>query len=98
MPRHPIRQLVLWGVVATLLLPVVLAVVLGLGGLLHGLGDAAGGRVCLRLALGVGAAWAVAIVATTVTSALATLAADGRASPPRPRWYGRRPGRRRRRR
>lgn len=98
MPRHPIRQLVLWGVVATLLLPVVLAVVLGLGGLLHGLGDATGGRVCFRLALGVGATWAVAIVATTVASALATLVADGRGGPPGPRWHGRRPGRRRRRR
>jgi hypothetical protein len=88
MHRDPIRRVVLWGVFATLLLPVVLAVVIGLGALLGGLGDAAGSRALLRIGLVVGAAWMIAIVCTTVASAMATLAGGGR---------HRRRGRRRRR-
>lgn len=97
MHRNPIRRILLWGVLATLLLPVVLAVVLGLGGLLGGLGDAVGSRFCLRAGLVVGAAWLVSIVVTTVSAALATLTYDGRRGPPRRPWDGPRHGRRRRR-
>lgn len=86
--RDPIRRGLVWGAVATLLLPIVLAVVLGLGGLLGGLGDAAGSRFCLRVALVVGAAWIVGVVATTALSAVAHL---GHRPPCRQRRRGRRP-------
>ena len=80
MNRPAIKTALLWGVAATLLLPVVLAVVLGLGGLLAAVGDAAGAKACSRMALVAGAAWLVAIVATTATTALALL---DQAPPPR---------------
>ena len=93
MHRDPIRRAVLWGVSASLLLPVMLAVVTGLGALLGGLGDAAGSRVFLRIGLVVGAAWVIALVATTIASAMAALI------PHRRRWgrdcRGRGPRRRR---
>lgn len=73
MRPHAVRTALIWGVAATLLLPVVLAVVLGLGSLLHAVGDAAGARACGRVALGAGAAWLVAVVSTTAISALALL-------------------------
>jgi len=60
-------------VAATLLLPVVLAVVLGLGSLLHAVGDESGARACGRVALAAGAVWLVAVVATTAVSAVALL-------------------------
>lgn len=73
MHRPPIRAAVTWGLVATLLLPVVLAVVLGLGGLLGAVGDESGARACRRVALAAGAVWLVAVVATTAASAVAVL-------------------------
>lgn len=66
---------VLWAaLVATVSLPIVLGVVLGLGLLLEALGDSVGWHWCRRLALVVGAAWAVAIIGTTVCSAVLSLA------------------------
>ncbi|MGB8853121.1 MAG: hypothetical protein WCC69_06105 [Pirellulales bacterium] len=73
MHRSPVRAALTWGLVATLLLPVVLAVVLGLGSLLNAVGDEAGSRACSRVALAAGAAWLVAVVATTTVSAVALL-------------------------
>lgn len=73
MHRPPIRAALTWGVVATLLLPIVLAVVLGLGSLLGAVGDESGARACGRVALAAGAAWLVAVVATTAVSAVALL-------------------------
>jgi len=73
MHRPPIRAALTWGLVATLLLPVVLAVVLGLGGLLGAVGDESGARACRRVALAAGAVWLVAVVATTAASAVAVL-------------------------
>jgi hypothetical protein len=69
----------------------VLAVVLGLGGLLGAVGDAAGAKACSRMALVAGAAWLVAIVVTTATTALALLD-----QPPPPRRLNRRRRRRER--
>ena len=73
MHRSPVRTALTWGLVATLLLPVVLAVLLGLGSLLNAVGDEAGSRACGRVALAAGAAWLVAVVATTAVSAVAVL-------------------------
>lgn len=80
MHRPPIRAALTWGLVATLLLPVVLAVVLGLGGLLAAVGDESGARACRRVALAAGVVWLVAVVATTAASAVAVLE---RPEPPR---------------
>lgn len=73
MHRPPIRAALTWGVAATLLLPVVLAVVLGLGSLLGAVGDESGAWACGRVALATGVAWLVAVVATTAVSAVALL-------------------------
>lgn len=81
MNRFPIRAALTWGVVATLLLPVVLAVVLGLGSLLGAVGDESGARACGRVALAAAVVWLVAVVATTAISAVAVLE---RPEPPRP--------------
>jgi hypothetical protein len=103
MRRDPIRRSLVWGLAATLLLPIALAVILALGSLLGGLGDAAGSRVCGRIALVVGALWLTAIAATTAVNAVAAL--DPRHRPPPGRrgdrggWQGHRgrgPRRRRR--
>jgi len=67
------------GVVCSLLLPIVLAVVSGLGALLAAVGDPLGGRVCGRVALVVAAGWLVAVIATAVASGAALL--DDRVPP-----------------
>lgn len=98
MRRNPIRRALLWGVAATLLLPAALAVLIGLGGLLGGLGDVAGSRVCLRTALGMGVVWVIALVATTAASAIAHLdqrPRRRRCDEPHPGRHGRRRFRRR---
>jgi hypothetical protein len=73
MHRDPIRRGLLWGLAATVLLPIVLAVVLGLGALLSGLGDSAGAAACGRIGLVVGVIWLTAVVVTTAANAVATL-------------------------
>jgi|APCry1669189000_1035189.scaffolds.fasta_scaffold150045_2 membrane protein implicated in regulation of membrane protease activity len=72
---------------ATVLLPVALAVALGLGALLAALGDAWGAAACQRLALVAGGLWAVAVVATTVLNTVATLDDRGRRRPRRRRGH-----------
>lgn len=93
MNRHLLRRSLYsgltWGVVATLVLPVVLAVLVGLGGLLRSLGDVPGAVVCGRVALAIGTVWITAVVVTTAATAVAVLD-----SPPPDRPGGR--GRRRR--
>ena len=73
MHHSPVRAALTWGLVATLLLPIVLAVVLGLGSLLSAVGDESGARACGRVALVAGAAWLVAVAVTTAVSAVALL-------------------------
>lgn len=68
-----IRSLLTWGVALSVLLPVVLALVVGLGGLLHALGDHAGSIGCGRVALGLGVLWASAVAATAIGSGLLVL-------------------------
>ena len=68
-----VRRLLAWGVVLSLLLPVVLVLALGLGGLLRGMGDAVGGQLCLRVALLVGLGWAAAVILTAVAGGLLVL-------------------------
>ncbi len=77
--RGIIRRMLLAGVACSLLLPIVLAVVIGLGVLLRAVGDVAGGVVCGRLALVVGAGWLVAVITTAVASGAALL--DDRTPP-----------------
>jgi len=76
MNRDPLARGLAWGLTATLLLPVVLAVTLGTAALLAAVGDTAAATVCRWVALPLGGAWVVAIVATTVLSAAAQLAAS----------------------
>ena len=68
-----VRRLLAWGVVLSLLLPVVLVLVLGLGGLLRGMGDALGGQLCVRVALLIGLGWAAAVILTAVAGGLLVL-------------------------
>lgn len=86
MNRNLLRRGLARCLVAVLLLPVALVVVIGLGGLLAALGDGAGAAVCQRVALGLGALFATAVVAATACNALALLAPPRR----RPRRRGRR--------
>jgi hypothetical protein len=84
--RDAVRRLLVWSLGGTVLLPVVLAVVFGLGGLLASLGDATGAGICRGVSLVLGAAWAVALAGTVLTTALVTLESledsRGRASDP----------------
>jgi len=88
MNRHVLTRGLTWCVVAIILLPVLLAVVLGLGGLLAALGDSVAAAACGRVALALGVLLVAAVIGTTVVNALTLLA------PPRRRR--RRPARRRR--
>jgi len=69
MNRRHMRRPLAWGLAATILLPVVLALLLGLGRLLNALGDEAGAVACDRVALLAGVLWALAVVATTIINA-----------------------------
>jgi len=71
--RERVRRLLAWGVVLTLLLPMVIAVVLGLGALLSSLGDKAGAAGCGRIGLVIGVAWFVALAATATASGVMML-------------------------
>lgn len=71
--REVSRRLLIWGLVGTVLLPVLLAVVFGLGGLLASLEDRVGAAVCRGIALAVGAMWVVSLAATVLATAIVTL-------------------------
>lgn len=86
MKRKLLERGLTWGLVAVVLLPVAVAVVLGLGALLAALGDTGASVACGRVALGIGVVFVVSLVATTVTTALAVL------TPPRRRRRRRRRG------
>ena len=62
-----LHRVLAWSVVLGLLLPVVIILVLSLAGLLTGMGDRAGGLLCLRVAMGLGVGWTAAIALTAVT-------------------------------
>jgi hypothetical protein len=76
--RGIVVRLLVGSLIAALLLPVLVAVVLGLAALLHGLGDVAAAVACQRLALVAGVLWVVAIIVTTLCSGV--IAVDAAAS------------------
>jgi hypothetical protein len=71
-----VRRALSWGIVSSLLLPILALVVIGLGALLAALGDAVGARVCGRVALLSAVVWLLAVVATAVLAGIAGLAAE----------------------
>jgi energy-converting hydrogenase Eha subunit A len=71
--RVIVVRLLVWSVVAALLLPMVVALLVGLGSLLGRLGDTWAAVACQRAALVTGVAWAAAIVATAVCSGIAAI-------------------------
>lgn len=80
MHHDPVRRGLVSGLAATLLLPIVLAITLGTAALLAAVGDATAATACRWVALPVAMLWVVAVVATTVLSAMLQLAPR----PPRP--------------
>lgn len=86
--RVLVRRVLLWGIGASVILPMVMAVVVGLGTLLHSLGDPAGGLACGRFALVAAVGWLVAVICTSLGAGLVALEKDAR--PCRRRRYGRR--------
>jgi hypothetical protein len=55
--------------IAAILLPVTICVVFGVAALLHAMGDSSGGMVLSRVALGLGIAWSVDLIALVLTLA-----------------------------
>lgn len=89
MTRPLPRRWLTWGLVTMLLLPVVIAVLAGLGGLLAALGDDAGARGCGRAALAMGVAWLTSVVATVAATATVALEPQrGRRRRRGRRWIG----------
>jgi len=74
--RERVRRLLAWGVLMAVLLPMVIAVVLGLGALLASLGDKAGAIACGRIGLVIGVVWFLALAATATASGIMTLEAS----------------------
>lgn len=71
--RGVFRRILLVGVASSLLLPVAMSVVFGLGTLLDSLGDETGAVICGRVALGLAAVWITAVIATAVASGVSVL-------------------------
>jgi len=71
--RDPLRAIVLRGLVATVLLPVVIAAALGLRALLDSLGDAEGAVLCGRLGIVAALMWVAALAGTVAGTAVAVL-------------------------
>jgi hypothetical protein len=71
--RETVRRCLAWGVLSSLLLPMVVAIVTGLAALLASLGDRPGATACGRVALVLGACWVVALAATATAGGILTL-------------------------
>jgi hypothetical protein len=71
--RDIVRRFLACGVLLAVLLPMVIAIVLGLGGLLSSLGDEAGAAACGRAGLIVGAVWFMALAGTATASGIVAL-------------------------
>lgn len=84
MKNDPLRRGLAWALAATLLLPMVLVVTLGTGGLLAAVGDDAA-AVCRWVAVPLGILWVVAVAATASLAALLLLAGPRSGRPPRRR-------------
>jgi hypothetical protein len=71
-PLIPNRVLI--GLIVTaLLLPITICVVFGVAALLEAMGDAAGGAVLQRIALGFGILWGIELICLLVVLAIGTL-------------------------
>jgi hypothetical protein len=81
--RELVRRLLAWGVLLTLLVPMVIAIVLGLGALLSSLGDEGGAAACGRTGLALGVVWFLALAGTATASGILALETSG-GSPHRP--------------
>lgn len=71
--RGIVVRLLVGAVIATILLPIAVAVVLGLAALLGGLGDTVAAVACQRVALVGGVLWILAIIVTSVCSGLVAM-------------------------
>ncbi|MEN6405289.1 MAG: hypothetical protein ABFC77_02345 [Thermoguttaceae bacterium] len=73
--QHPLipRRTVLWLSVVALFLPVALCVIFGTSTLLTAMGDASGGGVLLRVALGCGILWAIDLIGLVLVLAIRAL-------------------------
>jgi Ni/Co efflux regulator RcnB len=89
MRRNHLRRPLAWCLAATILLPAVLALLLGLGRLLAALGDVSGATACDRIALLAAVLWAVSVVATTIVNAALLVQAGAEPASP---WDRLRPG------
>lgn len=78
--RHNVRRLLTAGVLLTILLPMVIAVALGLGALLGALGDDDGAKGCGRIGLAIGGAWLLSVAATATAGGILMLE-DGAGRP-----------------
>lgn len=74
--REQVRRVLARAVSLTILLPMVIAVVLGLGALLASLGDEAGAAGCGRIGLVIGVGWFLALAATATATGILTLEAS----------------------
>jgi hypothetical protein len=70
MRPDPVRRGLVWGLGATLLLPMVIAVSFGTASLLAAVGDTAAAGVCRWASLPLAILWAVAVDAPTALSAV----------------------------
>lgn len=73
MRRRGLDRLLAAALLAGVLVPILLALLLGLGGLLRGLGDEVGAVVCGRIGIGLGLAWAAALAAATLLNGIIAL-------------------------
>ena len=73
--HHPLisHRVVLGLVVTTILLPITICVVIGVGALLEGMGDVAGGTALHRIALGCGIVWVIDLICLLLVLAIGTL-------------------------
>jgi hypothetical protein len=79
MMRGSVRRFLLWCVMMSLLLPIALAVIVGLGALLAAVGDQAGAAACGRVCLVIGVGWIVAVAGTATAAGI--LVVEGPRSP-----------------
>ena len=85
--RDLVRRLLAWAVVLSLVLPMLIAVLSGLGALLVAGGDVAGAAACSRVALVCSVGWFLSLVGAVIACGIITLdrgpaASEGSATPP----------------
>jgi hypothetical protein len=78
--RAILVRLLVRSVIATLLLPMVVVLLVGLGAVLDGLGDQWAAAACRRAGLLTGIVWGVAVIATSVCGGLVAVDMAGQSS------------------